>query len=115
MSFIDEWDFEMAMQVLQSSSVDSKTWADAVRWLMIFGPPEIKDLLAQASSLATSETFPELTAIGYSDDGHSLYDTKALAESLGVSEEDLMNKMAELEKKLGVKNIYLPDESRKIH
>jgi len=32
--------------------IDSKTWADAVKWLMLFGPEEIKKLLLDASTNA---------------------------------------------------------------
>ena len=35
----DLWDLESAMKVLTHDSVDSKLWAEAVEWLILYGPP----------------------------------------------------------------------------
>ncbi|HIJ79157.1 MAG: hypothetical protein OEY01_09090 [Desulfobulbaceae bacterium] len=114
-SFKDHWDLEMALQVMQHQTVDSKTWADAVKWLLLYGPPAIKEMISQASSMATENFFPELTPIGYNDEGEPLYDIQALAKSLGISEEEAMEKIAELEKKYGIKNIFGEGQAHKIH
>ncbi len=113
-SFKDEWNFEMALEVLQSETVDSKIWSDAVKWLMLFGPPQVKELLNQASSMATTKFFPELAPIGYTNEGQPLYDIKALAQSLGMSEEEALDKMAELEKEHGFQNVFAEEESHKV-
>jgi len=106
----DEWDLSMALQVLQSETVDSKVWSDAVKWLLLFGPAEIRELISQASSVATSEFFPELSPIGYTEKGEPLYDIKKLAESLGMSEEEALAKMKEIEAEAGGPGLY--DASR---
>jgi len=113
-SLQDEWDLTMALQVLQSETVDSKIWADAVKWLLLFGPPEIREMISQASSMATSEFFPELSPIGYSEKGEPLYDIKKLAESLGMNEEEALAKMAELESELGVRSLYAASGAHRV-
>ena len=113
-SLKDQWNMEMALQIMQNQTVDSKTWADAVKWLLLYGPPEIKKMISQASSMATGDLFPELTPIGYSDEGQPLYDIQALAQSLGISEEEAMEKIAELEKEHGIKNIFAEEEAHKL-
>lgn len=55
---------------------------------MLFGPPEIKDLLLKASGIATETYFPELKPIYHSPEGEPYYDVAALARALGISEED---------------------------
>ena len=105
-AFKDEWDLGMALQVLHSETVDSKIWSEAVKWLFLFGPPQIREMISQASSMATGEFFPELSPIGYTDAGEPLYDIKKLAESLGMSEEEALAKMAELEAEHDIKSLY---------
>ena len=41
MDFKDEWDLDTALKVVQNKTVDSKLWAEAVEWLLLYGPPEI--------------------------------------------------------------------------
>jgi len=89
-SFRDEWDTEMALAVLQSKNVDSKLWGEAVKWLYLYGPPAVREMIGQASSLATSLQFPELAPVGYSDSGEPLYEISQLAATLGVSEEEII-------------------------
>ena len=115
MNFEKEWDVEMAMAVLENKTVDSKTWAEAVEWLLLYGPPHIKKLLGQASSTATNESFPELTPTGYTDDGQPLYDLQAIADSLGISREEAAQKLAEKEIKQGVRHLFDKSETHKIH
>ncbi|MFZ5774906.1 MAG: hypothetical protein ACOY3Z_05430 [Thermodesulfobacteriota bacterium] len=113
-TFKDEWDLTMALEVLGSQTVDSRLWADAVKWLLLFGPPEVRQVIAGASSMATGELFPELSPSGYTDDGEPLYDTAKLAESLGMSEEELLERMAELEEAYQVRGIYAGNEAHKV-
>ena len=113
-AFKDEWDLGMALQVLHSETVDSKVWSEAVKWLFLFGPPAIREMISHASSIATNEFFPELFPIGYTEQGEPLYDIKKLAESLGISEEEALETMAELEAEHAIKNLYDPSGAQKI-
>ncbi|MBU4033156.1 MAG: hypothetical protein KKG34_00030, partial [Proteobacteria bacterium] len=77
-------------------------------------PPTIREMISQASSMATGEFFPELSPIGYTDQGEPLYDIKKLAESLGMSEEEALAKMAELEAEHDIQSLYDKPEAHKI-
>lgn len=81
------WDLESAMQVLQHKTVDSKLWAEAVEWLLHNGPQEIKQLLLDASEIATGTTFPDLKPSHYTPEGQPYYDISALAQTLGITED----------------------------
>ncbi len=109
-----QWDVEMAMAVLENKTVDSKLWAEAVEWLLLYGPPQIREILSQASSLATREHFPELQPTGYSPDGQPCYDVRVLAESLGLSQEDIMEKLGKMEIKQEAIHLYSEDEVDKL-
>ena len=71
-------------------------------------------MISQASSMATGEFFPELAPIGYTEQGEPLYDIKKLAESLGMSEEEALAKMEELEAEHEIQSLYDAPEARKI-
>ncbi len=113
-AFRNEWDLSMALQVLHSETVDGKIWAEAVKWLFLFGPPAIREMISQASSTATGEFFPELSPIGYTDQGEALYDIKKLAESLGMSDEEALAKMADLEAEHDIQSLYDAPAAHKI-
>ncbi|MHB1015111.1 MAG: hypothetical protein ACYC2W_07510 [Desulfurivibrionaceae bacterium] len=113
-AFRNEWDLSMALQVLHSETVDSKIWAEAVKWLFLFGPPAIREKISQASSMATGEFFPELSPVGYTEQGDALYDIKKLAESLGMSEEEALAKMEELEAEHDIQSLYDAPGTHKI-
>lgn len=104
----------MALDVLANKDVDSETWSGAVEWLMLYGPPQIKDLLAQASYSATSKKFPELAITGYTEDGQPLYDIKQLAETLNISLEEAGQMLTNKEVDQGVRHLFNEDESHKI-
>jgi len=87
MEFKDLWDLKSALQVLEHKTVDSKLWSEAVEWLIQYGPPEIRQLLLDASEIATGTTFPELKPSHYTSDGQPCYDISGLAETLGITEE----------------------------
>ena len=95
--FKEQWNLEMALEVLNHKTVDSRTWADAAKWLMLYGPPEIQEVLNQASHLATHEIFPGIGPRGFDDEGNPWYDVNEIAEALGISEQEAMGKMAELQ------------------
>ncbi|OGQ86233.1 MAG: hypothetical protein A2512_07630 [Deltaproteobacteria bacterium RIFOXYD12_FULL_56_24] len=113
-AFKDEWNLGMALAILHSENVDGKVWAEAVKWLFLFGPPTIRAMISQASSLATGEFFPELSPIGYTVQGEPLYDIKKLAESLGMSEEEVLIKMAELDEEHEIQSLYDESDTHKI-
>ena len=87
-TFAQEWTLESALAVLNHPTVDSKLWAEAVEWLLVYGPPEVRELLTAASGHATRASFPELKPQGYGPDGSPCYDIADLARSLGISEEE---------------------------
>lgn len=99
MDFKDQWNMEMAMQVLVSDSVDSTTWAEAVKWLILYGPLELQKVLLDASGQATRAFFPELKPSAFSRDGEPLYRMDHIAEALGVNpdsmKENLENSLSE--------------------
>ena len=113
--FKEQWNEEMAMTVLASKSVDSKLWAEAVEWLILYGPPHIKEMLSQASSMATSRYFPELKPASYSPDGSPLYDMESLAEALQTSTEALYDKLRRKEAGRQTRHLFSDDEAMKIH
>lgn len=113
-NFKHEWDLSMALQVLHSENVDGKVWAEAVKWLSLYGPPAIREMISQASSMATDKFFPELFPVGYTDQGEPLYDIKQLALSLGISEEEALRKMAKLEAEHDIQSLYDTPDAHKV-
>lgn len=98
MEFKELWDLQSAMKVLEHDTVDSKLWAEAVEWLILYGPPEIQELLLEASATATNTSFPGLTPTKFTPSGQPVYDVKALAQTLGISEEEVKKILEEKEK-----------------
>ena len=98
MEFKELWDLESAMQVLENKTVDGKLWAEAVEWLLKYGPPEIQQVLLDASDIATASTFPELKPSNYASDGQSFYDIAALAKALDITENKAREILADKEK-----------------
>ncbi|MDD2465107.1 MAG: hypothetical protein PHI97_14005 [Desulfobulbus sp.] len=109
--FQKEWTLESAMEILQHPTVDSKIWAEAVEWLMIYGPPEIRELLQQASGHATKKSFPELKPQGYAPDGTPCYDITKLAAAVGITEEEAREKLLEMEEKHGIQHGFGEDDT----
>jgi hypothetical protein len=98
MALKDEWDLVSAMAVLKHQTVDAKLWAEAVEWLMLYGPEDTREILLNASGTATHECFPGLQAKGYAADGMPCYSVKDLAKSLNISEEEAKAMIQEKEK-----------------
>jgi hypothetical protein len=113
--FKKTWDVAMAMAVLENKTVDSKTWADAVEWLLLYGPAEIREILGQASSIATNSCFPEIRQSGYTPDGQPCYHIESIADSLGISKEEAQQKINEKERTHGVRQLFDENETEKIH
>ncbi len=114
-NFRDSWTLEMAMDVVQQKNVDGETWSEAVKWLLLYGPPEVRSMLQQASGHATTDCFPELTATGYTEDGQPCYDVKALAATLGISEAEVGQKINELQSAHGLRQLFAESETLKVH
>lgn len=115
MEFKELWDLQGAMKVLENDTVDSKVWAEAVEWLMLYGPPEIKELLLEASVTATSTSFPGLTPTHFTASGQPVYDVKALAENLGVSEEEVRKTLEKKEKTHPTLQKTVTDDDETVH
>jgi hypothetical protein len=111
MPFKQEWTVESALEILQHPTVDSDIWASAVEWLLIYGPPEVRELLQQASGHATGEHFPELKPQRYGPDGTPCYDLAELARTLGISEEEARAQLMEKEMKHGVQHGFSEDDT----
>ena len=104
----------MALQVLHQETVTSEVWADAAKWLLLYGPPQIQELLHQASSFATRDCFPQLQSAGYTDEGEPCYDIGALAGALGLSEKETIEKMQEVERQQGKTQLFREDTIKKV-
>ena len=114
-SLKEQWNLEMALTVLTSETVGSETWAEAAKWIMLYGPPELRDVMRQASSSATKSCFLELEPERYTEDGEPCYDIEKIAEALGGSKEEALKMMMELEDELGIQHIFGSSETIKPH
>lgn len=110
----EEWTTENALRVLQHPTVDSKLWADAVEWLLMHGPQEIKELLQQASGQATTDSFPELKTTGCTPAGEPCYTITDLAKSLDISEEEAAKIIADKEGQHGIRQLFAGNETGKL-
>lgn len=99
------------MEILQHPTVDSALWAEAVEWLLLYGPPAIRELLQQASGQATLASFPALKAQRFAPDGSPCYDIADLAQALGISEEEAQAQLKEKEIKHGVQHGFSEDDT----
>ena len=114
-NFKDEWDIAMALEVLNNRNVDSKLWSEAAKWIMLYGPQELREVMQQASSIATKECFPNLEPEGYTGEGDPCYDIDRVAEALGITRQEAMKKLAELEDEHGVQHLFDASETGNIH
>lgn len=113
-SFKDEWDLSMALEVLGNENVDSKTWADAAKWLLLYGPPEVREIISQASLHASSETFQNLKATGFDESGRPLFTLEDLASSLGITTEDALRHMENIDGEEDSFQLFSGDNVKKI-
>ena len=86
MNFKDHWNLEAAMEIVQNKSVNAKLWAEAVEWLLLYGPPEIVSILLKASGQATDVIYPDQRTNHAPQEDNVLYNIEELALSLGISE-----------------------------
>ncbi|MCL1981049.1 MAG: hypothetical protein FWG62_08255 [Proteobacteria bacterium] len=109
--FEQQWSVESAMRIMRHPTVDSELWASAVEWLLLHGPPEIRALLEQAGTHATSVQFPELKPHRYTFEGSPCYDLAELARSLGISEEEARQQLLAKERVHGVQHGLTEDDT----
>ena len=112
--FKKEWNVESAMEIVQHPTVDSKIWAEAVEWLLLYGPPEIKERLTEASSYATGKEFPELKPQGFAGDGELVYSVGEVAQALGISEEEAAEIITEKQQKHGIQHLLNKKSTKKM-
>lgn len=114
MDFKSQWDVPMAMQVLQDPHAESDLWSEAVKWLLLYGPPEVRELLAQSSGFATSECFPGLRPEGFNAQGEPCYSLDDLADSLGMTVGEAAEKLVDMETEQEVQLLFGEEEIRKL-
>lgn len=114
-SFKDEWNLEMALDVLKNKSVDSRLWSDAAKWIMLYGPPELQEVIRQASDTATKSCFPGLEPERYTGNGEPCYDIDKIADALGMSREEALEKLAEMQEEHGIKQLFDSSDMENIH
>jgi len=112
--FKDTWTLDNALHILKHPTVDSKLWADAVEWLVLFGPPEIKKLLLASSGHAIGACFPDLKIKSYSADGEPCYEIADLARSLGIDIQEAQEILLEKEKSHGRQHGFMSTDTTKI-
>lgn len=112
--FKDQWNLEMALQVLENETVDRETWSEAAKWLMLYGPPHIREILLQASGTATNEYFPGLKPTGFTEEGQPCYDVHEVAQALGISVEEAAQALLKMEAEQGVRHLFDQKEARKL-
>ena len=97
MAVKDFWDLESALKVLVHPSVEAKLWAEAVEWLLINGPAEIRKILLDASQQAATQHFPDLKPSHYTVDGQPVYNVNDLAKALQVTEKNVLDVISDKE------------------
>jgi hypothetical protein len=113
-AFKDQWNLEMTLEVLKNKTVDNKTWSDAAKWLTLYGPPDLQKIMQKASSIATNSSFPKLAPERYTEAGAPCYNVEKVAEVLGVTRQDALEKMAEMEYDQGIQHFLDESESYNI-
>jgi hypothetical protein len=111
--FKNSWTLEMA--VLENKTIDSKTWPEAVEWLLLYGPPEIKAMLDHASHTATSICYPDLKPTAYTSEGYPCYNIDDIAATLGITREEAIENMVQMEETHGFRHLYDDEGTYKVH
>jgi len=114
MNLKEQWDLKSALAVLKHQTVDSKIWAEAVEWLILYGPDNIRELLLNSSGSATLNCFPELQAKGYAPDGQPCYSIADMANAMGISEDEARDMLKEKEKAHHIHHFIDADDTMKV-
>ena len=109
-----EWTLENALKILHHPTVDAKSWSEAVEWLLLYGPPEVQELLQDSAAIATEKTFPDLKPAGCTGEGEMVFDVAELAKALDISNEEAVKLLADKEKRHGRRQIFDGDETFKV-
>lgn len=112
--FREKWTAAAAMEILAHPTVDSRLWAEAVEWLLLYGPPEIRALLQEASGYAAGLEFPDLKVAGMNGAGDPVYSIAALAQMLGISEEEAAAMLARQEQRHGISHCFGEEDITKV-
>jgi hypothetical protein len=110
----DQWDLEMALAAVAQETIDSEPWADAAKWLLFYGPPEIQELLQQASTRAIQQCFPDLKFNSFTKEGKPCYTLKQLAAALGISKAEALEKIQKFEREQGEQQLFSDADIQKI-
>jgi hypothetical protein len=107
--FKDQWSLEMALEVLASQSVEAGPWAEAATWLLLYGPPELRELLDEAANNAFAHCFPGVRPQGYDQTGKPYYDLHQLAVAQGISSEEMAEHLDRMQETLGMRLLVAGD------
>ena len=114
LTFKEQWNLEMALDVLKSQNVESSTWSEAAKWIMLYGPPKLQEVMRQASNIATKSCFPKLETERYTGSGDPCYDIAKVAEALGITRLEALEKMSEMEYEQGIQHLFDASETDNI-
>jgi len=114
LTFKEQWGLEMALDVLKSQNVESAIWSEAAKWIMLYGPPKLQEVMRQASNIATKSCFPKLEAERYTGSGDPCYDIEKIAEALGITRQEALEKMSKMEYEQGIQHLFDASETENI-
>jgi len=114
-SFKEQWNLEMALEVLKNKRVESTIWSEAAKWIMLYGPPKLQEVMRQASNIATNACFPRLEPERYTESGEPCYNIEKIAEALGITKQEALQKMAKMEYEQGIQHLFDASETENIH
>ena len=114
-SFKEQWNLEMALEVLKNKRVKSTVWSEAAKWIMLYGPPKLQEVMRQASNIATNSCFPRLEPERYTESGEPCYNIEKIAEALGITKQEALQKMAKMEYEQGIQHLFDASETENIH
>jgi len=108
------WTLEKAIEIVQHPAVDSKVWSEAVEWLLLNGPPDIRQVLQEASGHAIKECFPDLETKGFTIEGETCYNVDDIAKVLNITKEEALQHIKEKESEHGIRQLFSDKETQKI-
>ncbi len=112
--FKDSWTLENALQILQNPTVDSKLWAEAVEWLMLYGPEPIRQHLLSASMHATQKQFPNLKSAGCTNEGDVCYNIEDIAQALNIDIDEARRIIEKKEKSHNIRHGFSDIDTNKV-
>lgn len=110
-----QWNLEMALEVLASETVEAGLWSEAVKWLLLYGPPELREMLNLASNSSFNQCFPRVRVKGHNNSGHPCYALADLAEVLGMSVEAAAEQIQEIQSEFGGELLVTDEQVSKLN